>query len=88
MTDYKTWRERLSPLIASVIEANKTAGLKTIRKALRDKWREEQLDSMNWPTKVWRSEAAIQLGLRPKLRVRKTDDVPGQSIMDFMGVAK
>lgn len=58
---YRTWRERLAPLIAEVIAAHAGDDPRDVRKALREAFPLGERSC--WPYKVWLSEIRHQWGL-------------------------
>lgn len=67
-----TWRDCARPIIHSVLENNKGADEKTIRKALRDAY--PFGERRYHPYKIWLSE--IQVQLKKKTFGRKTAQIP------------
>jgi hypothetical protein len=53
-----TWRDRIAPVVAEIIEQTGKADMQTLRAALR-----ERKPSQSWLMKVWCSEVRRQLGL-------------------------
>lgn len=58
-----TWRDRIRPLIAEVIERVGRSNPKALKKALLDA-RPNWVTGASWMTKVWRDEVKCQLGQR------------------------
>ncbi len=53
-----TWRDRIAPIVAEIIEQTGKADLRALRAALR-----ARRPSESWLMKVWCSEVRKQLGL-------------------------
>lgn len=73
-----TWRDRIAPLVAAVLQDTQHLTLKEKRKRLREA-KPHWVASASWMTKVWLSECQYQLGLKSRHKPRtKRDPGPGQ----------
>lgn len=78
----KTWRDRMSPIIAAVLLAHPT-DTRERRKALRDAY--PAGERSHHPYKVWLDEIARQTGKKPQGRINNHKPVPGQ--LNLFGLA-
>ena len=59
-----TWRDRVRPIIAAIIEAHGTGDIIGLRRALRDAWPWGPRE--NYPYRIWCDEVRVQMGTKPK----------------------
>lgn len=78
-----TWRDKIRPMVAEIIEHYGRDDMKALRKALiahRPHW----VSGASHMTKIWRDEVNVQLGIkesRKAAKERKKDEAAGQSFM-------
>lgn len=76
---HTTWRERMMPLIADVLDACQRLSLKEKQAALRkaNPYRGQEC----WMTRIWRDECKIQLGLKRRSQPKPFQPAKGQKVL-------